>query len=173
MNIEIHLHRINNPTRIFSESLASDNGQLIMTKTILDETLSQRITGRFVEVGLLSSDQVITAVHKYMFYGEYFAITELRGGGQAFLGYYCDIVAPLEKRDGAVHLLDLFLDLWIAPDGNFLELDWDEYQQALTDGHIEPELDARCRQTFLGLRQQAERRTFTAHLQSKIASLSI
>ncbi len=33
-------------------------------------------------------------------------------------------------------LVDLFLDLWVAPDGNYMVLDEDEFAEAATLGHL-------------------------------------
>ncbi len=34
------------------------------------------------------------------------------------LGYYVDITTPLRNRGAEYTLTDLFLDLWVTPDGN-------------------------------------------------------
>lgn len=57
-------------------------------------------------------------------------------------GYYVDILDPVrwEESDPATlrPLVDLFLDLWIEPDGRFAVLDEDEFAEAVTDGVLSP-----------------------------------
>ena len=65
-------------------------------------------------------------------------------------GFYVDVLEPV-RWDGSdpstlQPIVDLFLDIWIAPDGRYTVLDEDEFHEAvnlgrLTDGQVE---HARC-----------------------------
>ena len=46
------------------------------------------------------------------------------------LGFYIDIHTTMRENGGELYLTDLFLDLWVGPDGSFFELDRDEFEQA-------------------------------------------
>lgn len=58
-------------------------------------------------------------------------------------GYYADILAPVrwEGSDPTTlePIIDLFLDLWIAPNGRYVVLDKDEFEEAISLGHLTSE----------------------------------
>lgn len=64
-----------------------------------------------------------------------FAIHDRAG---ALHGWYCNVAAPATMRDGIIACRDLYLDLWVAPNGGMLVLDEDEFNAA-------SDLDARTR----------------------------
>lgn len=57
-----------------------------------------------------------------------------------FVGYYCDIVKPMKQLlmgpSKTAMITDLFLDLWIWPDGQHTVLDEDEFKHGLQRRHI-------------------------------------
>jgi predicted RNA-binding protein associated with RNAse of E/G family len=59
---------------------------------------------------------------------------QLIGVDNDHLGYYVDIDTPMRKVGSEYYLTDLFLDLWIAPDGKYIELDQDEFEQGFRMG---------------------------------------
>ncbi len=54
---------------------------------------------------------------------------------RTWMGYYVDVLEPVQWRGSDPSTLepitDLFLDLWIAPDGNYMVLDEDELEDAV------------------------------------------
>jgi len=56
-----------------------------------------------------------------------------------FTGYYCDAIMPILSRDGIYEITDLFLDIWISPDGQTIVLDEDEFAEAKSKGWITAE----------------------------------
>ncbi len=58
-----------------------------------------------------------------------------------FLGYYCDIIEPIRVfTSKRVEVTDLFLDLWVYPDGDTRRLDEDEFEEAVKRDVIKQEL---------------------------------
>ena len=59
---------------------------------------------------------------------------------RTWMGYYVDILEPVRWRASNPRTLepitDLFLDLWIAPDGKYMILDEDEFEEAIKLGHL-------------------------------------
>ena len=55
-------------------------------------------------------------------------------------GYYADVLEPVRWKGSdpmtLEPIIDLFLDLWIAPDGRFEVLDEDEFKEAGARGNI-------------------------------------
>ena len=62
-------------------------------------------------------------------------------------GYYCDIIRPvtrlLSDTTKTSIITDLFLDLWITPEGRYVVLDEDKLERALANDVISTSL-ARC-----------------------------
>ena len=48
-----------------------------------------------------------------------------------FEGYYCDLCTPIKRGPHGYKMTDLFLDLWIFPDGDYIILDQDEFEDAV------------------------------------------
>jgi hypothetical protein len=69
-----------------------------------------------------------------------------RASDGALKGWYCNITTPAEIAATEVVYRDLYLDVWVAPDGSVLILDEDEFDAAPLD----EELRAHARE---GLRQ--------------------
>jgi len=57
-----------------------------------------------------------------------------------FMGYYADVTEPIgwsgDDPDTLQPIVDLFLDVWIAPDGRAYVLDRDEFEEAVRRGVI-------------------------------------
>ena len=55
-------------------------------------------------------------------------------------GYYVDVLEPVRWKHAdpttLEPIVDLFLDLWIAPDGRFEVLDEDEFEEAVARGNL-------------------------------------
>lgn len=60
----------------------------------------------------------------------WYAVKEVRTGGGALKGWYCDITRPaVVTDDGGLTVEDLDLDLWVSADGReILRLDEDEFE---------------------------------------------
>lgn len=48
-----------------------------------------------------------------------------------FRGFYCDLCSPVKRVSDGFEVTDFFLDLWIYPNGQFLILDREEYEEAV------------------------------------------
>ncbi len=81
-----------------------------------------------------------------------------------FTGYYADVLEPVRwERDNPATLepiIDLFLDLWIAPDGSHLVLDEDEFQEAIDLGNLTTAQIEHARTVLQELIEATERGTF-------------
>jgi predicted RNA-binding protein associated with RNAse of E/G family len=66
-----------------------------------------------------------------------------------WVGYYCDIIKPvvklLQTQSRTITLTDLYLDLWIWPDGRLAILDEDELRRSLEERYISTSLAERAR----------------------------
>lgn len=56
----------------------------------------------------------------------WYNIFEIHSAGGALKGWYCNVAAPAHIHDAVIDCRDLYLDLWVAPDGTMTVLDEDE-----------------------------------------------
>ncbi len=66
-------------------------------------------------------------------------------------GYYCDIILPMKRTETLFEIVDLFLDLWVFPDGRYEIQDEDEFEAALQTGAIDAELAGKARDALNAL----------------------
>jgi Protein of unknown function (DUF402) len=97
---------------------------------------------------------LIDSVMKYLFFNQWFSIMQLIGIKNDLLGYYVDVHTPIRKIDEEYYLTDLFLDLWIAPDGKCRELDRDEFEQGYQEGLITTYQYKKACQIFTKLKRE-------------------
>ena len=64
---------------------------------------------------------------EHFYAGRYYNIFEIRTGDGRLKGWYCNITRPARIGAAEVSAEDLALDLWVAPDGEMLVLDEDEF----------------------------------------------
>jgi predicted RNA-binding protein associated with RNAse of E/G family len=79
-------------------------------------------------------------------------------------GYYVDVLEPVIWQDAdpgtLAPVVDLFLDLWIAPDGSFEVLDEDEFDEAVAKEWINGDQRGHALRVLDELRQSVVAGTF-------------
>lgn len=84
------------------------------------------------------------------FYQRWFNIFEIYDkDSEALKAWYCNITRPAEIIDGALHYVDLALDLLVFPDGSMLELDEEEF----IDLQLDPGEQTQARKAMQELKQ--------------------
>jgi len=130
MEIIINFSRPGKGNTRYIEGLVDDDQIRIKTYNHLTAAFSQKWCEEiWWQNGYVARGILIGSVMKYLFYREWFSVMRLLAQNGNHLGYYVDVHTPIRKLDGEYYLTDLFLDLWIAPDGKFIELDKDEFEQ--------------------------------------------
>jgi len=158
--VTIHLSRIGKPERIYQEGFVNDDGIRLKTHSLVPESVGLHLSEKFYKQGWLLQGQLIHSVSKYHFYGEFFSIVEYRDSEGGVLGYYCDIVTPLQKKGDEYFLTDLILDLWFFPDCRAVELDKDEFEIAVSSGLFPSNFERDTRNTFSRLKSESEKGIF-------------
>lgn len=78
----------------------------------------------------------------FLFKGRPFDVGRFYRPDGTWTGYYVDVLEPVhwEGSDPTTlrPIVDLFLDLWIAPDGSHAVVDEDEFDAAVRQGHLAP-----------------------------------
>ena len=106
----------------------------------------------------------------FLFKGRPFDVGRFYRPDGSWTGYYVDVLEPV-RWDGAdphslVPLVDLFLDIWIAPGGEYLVLDEDELAAAVAAGHLTARQIRHADATLRDLIGQIERGTFPPEIVS-------
>ncbi len=87
----------------------------------------------------------------FVFTGLWYDIGKVYNLDNEWTGYYCDIMKPVKRRMNTAgeldcfEITDLFLDLWINPDGTYEIQDEDEFEEAIQIGAIDTELERKAR----------------------------
>ena len=86
----------------------------------------------------------------FVFTGLWYDVGKVYNLENEWTGYYCDIMKPVKRSVDAngklnrFEITDLFLDLWINPDGSYEIQDEDEFEEAVQKGAIDAELEKKA-----------------------------
>lgn len=146
----VHIHYLRPPDReeVFSQHLVLDNDEVKITLArnvpfdppirILDEVALER-----------GSDAVW-----FTFPGLWHDIGRFHRADGTFTGIYANILTPVEIRSESIwHTTDLFLDIWLPPDGTFKVLDRDQLAAAVEKRWVSPETARRAVREVEGIRE--------------------
>ena len=70
---------------------------------------------------------------EFYYFERWYNVFQVRAPDGELKGYYANVGLPaeLDAAAGELRYVDLALDVWVAPDGSFLVLDEDEFEQLL------------------------------------------
>ena len=131
--ITLTYKRLPDRVNYFQQELLYEDSEVIVT--------SQRIkpSSPIVLNGETVLGDNFTAVW-FVFTGLWYDIGKIYNLDNEWTGYYCDIMMPVKRSADQFEIVDLFLDLWVSPDGSYEIQDEDEFETALEEGVITPEL---------------------------------
>ena len=111
-----------------------------------------------------------------IFRGRWYDVGKFYDSKRRLTGYYCDIIRPVARllSDEAKTsiITDLFLDLWITPEGRYVVLDEDKLEKALANHVISTSLARRARRELRLLIQSTQAGHFPPTSIRKIQPLS-
>jgi predicted RNA-binding protein associated with RNAse of E/G family len=100
----------------------------------------------------------------FLFKGRPYDIARVYAPNGDFKGYYVDVLEPVHWQEhdakSLMPLVDLFLDLWIDPSGNYAVLDEDEFAEAMQHGWLSSDQVVLARRTLQNLTQAIEQQQF-------------
>lgn len=136
--ITLTYKRLPDRVNYFQQELLYEDSEVIVT--------SQRIkpSSPIVLNGETVLGDNFTAVW-FVFTGLWYDIGKIYNLDNEWTGYYCDIMMPVKRSADQFEIVDLFLDLWVSPDGSYEIQDEDEFETALEEGIITPELAKKAR----------------------------
>ncbi|MYG00568.1 DUF402 domain-containing protein, partial [Candidatus Poribacteria bacterium] len=83
--------------------------------------------------------------------GKWYDIGKIYNLNNEWTGYYCDIIKPVIRNSDTFEIVDLFLDLWISPNGSYEIQDEDEFETAIQEGFISTDLAKKARNALTNL----------------------
>ena len=108
----------------------------------------------------------------FVFTGLWYDVGKVYNLNNEWTGYYCDIMKPVKRSTDETgnletfEITDLFLDLWINPDGTYEIQDEDEFEEAIRNGAIGTELAAKARNVLKTLITEVETGDLEARMQA-------
>jgi predicted RNA-binding protein associated with RNAse of E/G family len=100
----------------------------------------------------------------FLFKGQPYDIGRFYRPDGSWTGYYVDILDPVQWDEDNPHsiepLVDLALDLWIAPDGSYQVLDEDEFELVVINGDLTSAQASHARSTLADLVSRVEDGSF-------------
>ena len=130
--IRIEYVRPGKETSFYIEDLVYIDSLRLKTFKTLPPEIASRLAQSMVAEGLIAPHQQAVMVAKTYFFKEHFNLLEFRDENRNLLGYYSDIGTPLSKTEDGYMMTDWFLDIWLKPDGVLMELDIDEFEEAIS-----------------------------------------
>jgi len=125
----------------------------------------QRVLGRVI------ADSGFLAIW-FLYRNRWYDVGKFYDRQRNLVGYYCDIIKPLNKLlrtpGKTSRITDLFLDLWITPEGDYVVLDEDEFEEALGHGYLPKNLADQARKQMDSLIQKVKAGRFPPPFTQKV-----
>ena len=123
----------------YEEDFVSQDDVCLRTFKTLPPDIAEHLSSALQKQNLILPGQQVLTIGKTYFFAEPFNLLEFRGADGSLLGYYSDIGEPtIQLTPNTFQMTDLYLDIWLFPDGRLLELDWDEFEEAIEHQVITP-----------------------------------
>jgi predicted RNA-binding protein associated with RNAse of E/G family len=87
----------------------------------------------------------------FEFVKEWYEIIKIWNHDGGLVGYYCNINAPPIRFEGGYEITDLFLDLWVFPDLEYIILDEDELLEGAERGWISSSMKMKAQEVLTEL----------------------
>ncbi len=130
--IRIEYIRPGKEVTFYEEDFLAQDETCVQTFKTLPDELSARLSESLAKQQLIQPGQRVGTISKVYFFTEPFNLLEFRDMNGALLGHYSDIGEPaIRISPNEIQMTDLYLDIWLHPNGELLELDWDEFEEAI------------------------------------------
>jgi len=140
--IVIVYHRLPDKIREYPGLLRGETRSMLTIESRLTTTKPT------VAFGKIIADNGYLAIW-FIFKNRWYDIGKFYDPSGKWLGYYCDIIQPVPKlladRSRTVKITDLYLDLWISAENEFLVLDENELADALEKRYLTEKMARRAK----------------------------
>lgn len=143
-------------TTFYVDELVSFDSARLKTFTRLPPEAASILTRSLVGARLIAPHQYAVIIEKTFFFHEHFDLLEFYDDTGNLLGYYSDIGSPLVKKNDGYFMTDWFLDIWVSADGRLVELDVDEFEEAISQNLLSSVEIDQARSTFDRLIEEAK-----------------
>ncbi len=116
---------------------------------------------------VLEGEEVIGDGYRAVWFlakGEGWDIAAVYRPGAGLTGHYVDVLDPVSWSEAdpgtLLPIVDLFLDIWIWPDGRYTVLDEDEFTEAVDRGWITDQQRDHARRVLAGLEAEVRAGAF-------------
>ncbi len=140
--ITVRFIRPPNKIDVWEHELVLDSKKNIISKFIFDGVSHAFAVAKIpvIENGYIG--------RAYEFAGKWFEIVKVIDKNNVIKGYYCNINEPFKRIGSGYEIFDLFIDLWVFPDGKYVVLDEDELGNAIKEGWISAYQAKKARETI-------------------------
>lgn len=153
--ITVEYVRPGKETSYYEEDVLVETDEYLKTFKRLPDEIAERLTFSLRDNQFIAPNQYCACVTKIYFFHEYFNVLLFQDEQGGLLGYYSDIVTPLIRTRDGYQMTDWFLDIWLYPNGTLVELDEDEFEDALTRNLLNTAEAEIARATFVRLIREA------------------
>lgn len=155
----------------YEEEFFAQDETCLRTFKTLPEAISVHLSNALLSQNLIGPGQRVGTISKLYFFNEPFNLLIFREIDGTLLGYYSDIGEPvIQLSSTEFQMTDLFLDVWLFPDGRLLELDWDEFEEALEQKVITTAQADLARETMRRLVGETERGIYPFEYAARLGS---
>ena len=98
-----------------------------------------------------------SAVVWFTFPGAWHDIGSFHRADGTFTGFYANVITPLKIEKHVWYTTDLYLDVWVTPNGTAKPLDEDEFEEAISHRLIDQPTADRAREEATRLLGEARR----------------
>ncbi|HUK49547.1 MAG TPA: DUF402 domain-containing protein [Terriglobales bacterium] len=155
--VKIVYKRLPNDVREFPAILRHESKSRLIVQMVLTLPKPRRLESKVI------ADSGFSAIW-FIYRNRWYDVGKFYDRRGTFVGYYCDIIKPtnrlLRNPTHATTLTDLYLDLWITPQGDYYILDEDELEYALARGHISSKMAKAAREHLISLVQLVQKKRF-------------
>jgi predicted RNA-binding protein associated with RNAse of E/G family len=135
--IDIVYRRLPNDVREIPGILRQNTPARLVIESAITVDAPRQMSGRvIVDSGYLAI--------WFVYRDKWYDVGKIYDRARNWVGYYCDIIRPVGKLLRAPTrtnmITDLFLDLWITPEGRSVVMDEDEFENALRQGYLSKKL---------------------------------
>jgi predicted RNA-binding protein associated with RNAse of E/G family len=157
--IELIYKRLPDRISHFQQNLLYEDSEVIVTSQQVKPSNPIVIDG----VTVLGDD--FTAIW-FVFANQWYDIGKIYNLNNQLTGYYCDIIMPMKRTETHFEITDLFLDLWVSPDGSYQLHDEDEFEAAIQHNWIQSVLAEKARNMLQNLISEIESSVFPPEIVS-------
>jgi hypothetical protein len=137
--VQIEYIRPGEDVTYYEEEFFAQDESCLRTFKTLPEDISINLSNALLTQNLIGPGKRVGTISKLYFFNEPFNLLEFCTADGELLGHYSDIGEPvIQLSPNEFQMTDLFLDVWLFPDGRLLELDWDEFEEAIHQKLITP-----------------------------------